>query len=393
MRNSITIVGGGVAGLTAAIACAERGLAVTLHEAHRRLGGRARSTPGPYVANDGTHVLYSDGEPFRWLAERRLVQPFSRPTPGELARFRFRRDGRIRALPPLALLRMVAHRRLTAPADEPFGEWAGRRFGPEATRAAAGVVGVITYTADPGRLSAAFVWERLLRAAAPGWPAVRYVHGGWSAMVERMAAHARRLGAVIATGERVDALPDGPVIVATGLDSARALLGDESLRWPSGRAALIDLGLRTDRRDPFLVSDLDEGGFVERYSAPDPSLAPPGHALVQLELPARPDEAVPAATARAEALADLALPGWRDRVTWRRDAFANGRTGAVDGPGTTWRDRPAIDRGEGVWLIGDSVAAPGMLAEVALNSARSAARAAAVKLSPSAVRKASTVSD
>ena len=44
MTNSITIVGGGVAGLTAAIACAERGLGVTLHEAHRTLGGRAMST-------------------------------------------------------------------------------------------------------------------------------------------------------------------------------------------------------------------------------------------------------------------------------------------------------------------------------------------------------------
>jgi phytoene dehydrogenase-like protein len=132
---------------------------------------------------------------------------------------------------------------------------------------------------------------------------------------------------------------------------------------------------------------------VERYSLPDPTLAPPGHALIQLELPARADESIPAATARAEALADAALPGWRERVTWRRDAFANGRTGAVDLPGTSWRDRPAIDRGDGVWLVGDSVAAPGLLAEVALNSARSAAADAAVKLSPSAFRKASTLRD
>ncbi|WP_238013169.1 FAD-dependent oxidoreductase [Dactylosporangium sp. AC04546] len=372
----ITVVGGGLGGLTAAIACAEQGLSVQLHEAHRTLGGRARSTPGPFVANDGTHVWYSDGEPYRWLAERRLVQPCSAPTVGELLRFRFRHGGRIRARPPAALLRMIARRRLAAPVDEPFGDWAGRRFGPVAARAGAGLVGVITYTADPGRLSAAFVWERLLRATAPGWPAVRYVHGGWQAMVERMAAHARQVGVRIATGERVDALPAGPVIVATGLDAARTLLGDDGLRWPSGRAALVDLGLRAHRRDPFVVSDLDEGGFLERYSLPDPSLAPDGHALVQIELPARDDEPIPDATVRAEALADLALPGWRDRVAWRRDAFANRRTGAVDPPGATWRDRPAIGRGGGVWLAGDSVAAPGMLAEVAVNSARTAAAAA-----------------
>ncbi|WP_432985908.1 FAD-dependent oxidoreductase [Dactylosporangium sp. CA-233914] len=386
MRQSITIVGGGLAGLTAAIAAAEQGLDVTLYEAHRTLGGRARSTPAPYVANDGTHVLYSDGEPFRWLAARGLVQPCSRPAPGELARFRFRHGGRVRATPPLALLRALAHRRVAAPAGEPFGPWAERRFGPVAARAIEGLVGVITYTADPGRLSAAFVWERALRAARPAWPAVRYVHGGWSAMVERMAAHARGLGARIVTGERVDALPPGPVIVATALDAARTLLGGAALTWPSGRAALLDLGLRADRRDPFVVSDLDEGGFVERYSLPDPSLAPPGHALFQLELLAGADEPIRAAAARLESLADATVPGWRDRVVWRRDAFANQRTGAVDPPGATWRDRPPIDRGDGVFLAGDSVAAPGLLGEVSLNSARTA-----VRLAQAALRRASTL--
>ncbi|WP_204046375.1 NAD(P)-binding protein, partial [Acrocarpospora phusangensis] len=74
----ITIIGGGLAGLTAAIACAEKGARVVLLEAHRTLGGRARSSAVPYVANDGTHVFYSDGEPFRWLNRRGLVRPYRR---------------------------------------------------------------------------------------------------------------------------------------------------------------------------------------------------------------------------------------------------------------------------------------------------------------------------
>jgi hypothetical protein len=41
------------------------------------------------------------------------------------------------------------------------------------------------------------------------------------------------------------------------------------------------------------------------------------------------------------------------------------RTGAIDPPGKTWRDRPAIDRGSGVFLAGDMVAAPGCLSEIA----------------------------
>ncbi|WP_307811675.1 NAD(P)/FAD-dependent oxidoreductase [Planomonospora parontospora] len=99
MTTEITIIGGGLAGLTAAIACAEGGARVTLHEAHRSLGGRARSSAAPYVANDGPHVFYSDGEPWHRMAARGLVRPFRRPTPGELARSRFRYGGRLRHRP------------------------------------------------------------------------------------------------------------------------------------------------------------------------------------------------------------------------------------------------------------------------------------------------------
>ena len=52
------------------------------------------------------------------------------------------------------------------------------------------------------------------------------------------------------------------------------------------------------------------------------------------------------------------------------------RSGALDLPGTTWRDRPAIDRGGGVFLAGDMVAAPGLLSEVAWASAVEAAAGA-----------------
>ncbi len=52
------------------------------------------------------------------------------------------------------------------------------------------------------------------------------------------------------------------------------------------------------------------------------------------------------------------------------------RSGALDMPGTSWRDRPAVDRGDGVFLAGDMVAAPGLLAEVAWASAIEAGRLA-----------------
>jgi len=54
--------------------------------------------------------------------------------------------------------------------------------------------------------------------------------------------------------------------------------------------------------------------------------------------------------------------------------------GPADPPGNSWRDRPAIDRGDGRWLVGDCVAAPGVLSEVAFESAIRAAQHVAEKL-------------
>lgn len=186
-----------------------------------------------------------------------------------------------------------------------------------------------------------------------------------------MAARAWNLGVRVETLARVNELPGdhGPVVVATSLDAARTLLKDSSLAWTSGRTALIDLAVRTRRGDAFAVSDLDAPGWIERFTAQDRTLAPAGEQLLQGQIPIAPHESRADGIARAEELLDLAFPTWRDRVTYRREALANGRTGAVDLPGTSWRDRPRIDRGNGVYLAGDQVAAPGVLSEVSFNSA------------------------
>ncbi|WP_049576283.1 NAD(P)-binding protein [Nocardiopsis sp. SBT366] len=371
----ITVVGGGLAGLTAAIASAELGANVTLLESHRTLGGRARSTEPPYVANDGPHVLYSDSAPYAWLRRRGLIPP-ARPLPARAAvgvRWRYR--GELGG-PPAAVIRAAAHRRLRAPHDRDFGSWAEERLGAESARAAGNMTGVALFDAEPARLSASFVWERFRRVTRPAWPSPRYVVGGWTALVDHLARRAREAGVRIELGTRVEGRPEGTAIVATSLDSARALLGDASLTWESGHTLMVDLGVERRAGDPFLVFDSDECGFLERYSVVDPTLAPAGEDLVQAQLPIRPGESRAEATERLEGLLDTGVKGWRGRLTWRRDQVARGRTGALDLPGTTWRDRPAIDRGEGLHLAGDAVAAPGLLGEVALTSAVRAAELA-----------------
>ncbi len=367
----ITVIGGGIAGLSAAITAAERGAGVALLEAHEETGGRARSTDGPYRANLGPHVLYKDGPLWAWLDERGLLPACARPP---FSGMRVRWEGELRRTPPLAAVPTVLRLRgRDAPVDRSFREWVADHSDEKTAAMLSAAAGVYTFHHDPGSLSAAFVWPRTVRTLLSPPPTVRYPIGGWSALVATMESRARELGVHVRTGARVTELPDGPVVVATELHEAARLLGDPSVTWTSGRTLCLDLGLRTRRGDPFIVFDLDEAGWVERFTAPDPTLAPDGEELFQAQMPMRPDEDADAAAARLERLLDASVEGWRDRVTWRRRQVMDGRSGALDLPGTTWRDRPAVDRGDGVFLAGDMVAAPGLLSEVAWASGVEAA--------------------
>jgi phytoene dehydrogenase-like protein len=365
--SEITVIGGGIAGLTAAITSAESGAEVRLFEAHDELGGRARSTDGSYKANLGPHAIYAGGVLWEWLTQRGLMPPLARPL---LTGVRFHYEGAVHRTPPLSLIPPgLRLRGRMAPVDQDFRSWVTDHADERTAGYLSGLAGVYTFYHDPGELSAAFVWQRSQRLLLNPKPPARFIVGGWTRMVEALERRARELGVQIVCGERVDTLSASPVIVALELCDARALLADDSLQWPSGRTVCLDLGLRERRSDPWVVSDLEHAGWVERYTAQDPSLAPPGEQLVQAQMPIRPDESVDDAALRLERLLDASLDEWRERVTWRRRQVMSGRSGALDLPGSTWRDRPAVDRGDGVFLCGDQVAADGCLAEVAFASA------------------------
>ena len=382
--TTINVVGGGLAGMIAAITASENGATVEVYEAHEELGGRARSLPGPWVANWGPHALYNDGPLWAWLAERDLLPPVVGPSVRGLY---LRYDAARHTTPPACMLRSIGVLRARSVPDHlSFSDWAGERYGEEAARRWAAAAGVATFFHDPGSLSASFVAERLRRAfALPS--AARFPVGGWTAIVDRLVGRMRALGVRTSAGATVDRLPAAPAVVALAPLAARRLLGDDSIEWPGARTALLDVGVRSRRGDAYVISDLDEAGFAERFTRKDHSLAPDGHSLVQAQMGLRPGESLDAGVARIEALLDLGFSNWRGREVWRRRAVVENQSGALDPPGSTWRDRPAVDRGDGVWLCGDYVAAPGLLAEVSWASGVSAGRDAANAVVPARARR------
>src|SRR5436305_13288768 len=128
--DKITVVGGGLAGLTAAISCAEQGAAVRLLEAHEQLGGRARSTGGPYKANLGPHAILASSPFWRWLGERDLIPPYARP---RLSGVRFRWQDEIRRVPAVgAAVAALRLRGRKAPVAVDFRTWASDQGGRQA---------------------------------------------------------------------------------------------------------------------------------------------------------------------------------------------------------------------------------------------------------------------
>jgi hypothetical protein len=259
--REITVVGGGVAGLVASIACAEGGAAVRLLEAHDAVGGRGRTTAPPYLANFGPHVLYANGALHAFLRERALLPPLRTmpmsPSSIRSASIRFRADGAVRALPPAPFARAVARlwRTRTAPAEVDFRSWARAIVGPKAADQLASSAGVFCFHHDPGSLSAAFVWARWRQAFHAIPSQARWVVGGWERLIDQLAAGARErgvrgagLGRSGRAGAGRAALPVGSVSERHGRRTAHVtILGSSPDRIPEGDAR--PLGVR-DRGRP-----------------------------------------------------------------------------------------------------------------------------------------------
>ncbi|MEZ5407124.1 MAG: FAD-dependent oxidoreductase [Acidimicrobiales bacterium] len=300
------VVGGGLAGLVAANLLADRGQAVALVEARRRLGGRAATDEREgHRFNQGPHALYLAG-PGMAVLRRLGVEPTGGqpPSSGSLAWL----DGRLGLLPRSA--GTLAATRLLGPADKAVvGRLLGAlpRLDPAdvaGLSAAAwidgltdrakvrhllhGLVRLTTYAADVDVLAADVALAQLQLGTSGG---VLYADGGWQRLIDRLADRFRGRGGSIRAGAAVEALTPGTggwtvataagpmaagAVVLAGLSPAAAvrLSGSADLarrcrELVPATAAALDVGLRRlpRPRHPFALG-LDRPWYLSVHNPP-----------------------------------------------------------------------------------------------------------------------------
>ncbi len=382
------VVGGGPAGLLAAARLARGGAATTLLEASSRLGGRAASERrGGFDLNQGPHALYVGGPGIRELRALGVDPPRWNPTSHRSVLVRGGRAQRLPGGTP-ALLRWLlgaARQRPEELAEISVAEWLERTLpSPRAREGAAALVRVATFVADHRALSADVAAGQLRTVFLPG---VRYLRGGWGSLVDALAASATAAGATLRTGAAVRALErrdggwaasldgevveaDVAVLAAGGPGAFARLLGERApaAPGPAAEVSTLDLGLsRLPRRGRTFALGVDQPTYLSRHS-------PPRHregVLLSLAGYARQPRA------ELEALADAVQPGWRQRVTLQRFLPRMVAVSALPGPQIGGlAGRPAVARGEGLFLAGDWLGPEGWLVDAALASGAAAATAA-----------------
>lgn len=423
VAGGVVVIGGGLAGLTAALAAARQGAEVAVLEARSSPGGRARSEQrAGFALNEGPHALYADGE------ARSTLHSLGIATPGWVPDQRGARglvECRLALLPidPVSLTRtsllgvrgkVAAGRLLRAlpgldPADltgQTVENWLRDAApGPGVRRLVQAVVRLATYCDAPEHLDAAAAVTQVQRSLAGS---VRYLEGGWQHLVDQLRRAVVDEGGVVRTGTKVARvrptlagsvaveLADGPsiaagaVVLAAGgpghaaalLGSAGATLDEVAARAVPATVSALDVALSEPwGPGPSFVLGIDEPLYLSVHS-PTGAHAPADRSLVSVAQYHRPGAVGdPERTrVRLEAMLDLVRPGWRRCVVDER--FLRHAVVAHDVPGARSggrAGRPSVHGASvtGVHLAGDWVGPAGLLADATVASAAHAGREAA----------------
>ena len=226
----VAVIGGGIAGLTAAYELARQGFSVTLYEKEHVLGGLASSFPldDGYLERYYHFICLNDQEYFQMLAELglegrlrwRLTKMgqyyqgawYSFGYPWDVLFFRpwgwaekLRFGLRIMQIKrqPAGAWRAIEH--LTAE------QWLVSTFGRRIYESIYQPLITLKFGPYAGRLSAAWMWARIHRLGKSRTRLLQleklgYLEGGTQTLVDALAERVRRLGGVLLTGRPVEAI-------------------------------------------------------------------------------------------------------------------------------------------------------------------------------------------
>ena len=391
----VVVVGGGLAGLAAALYVGRSGRSVELLERKGRLGGLAVTDDRDgFQFNQGPHALYASSAGADVLNDlgvkmaggkppakgRLVINGSAELLPGGLPSLV--RTGALSAAEKVQIAGQLA--RLPKLKPEAFAttsvtDWInGAVSGNNARALLHGLTRLVTYVNNPDELSADVTIEQLQHGLGPG---VLYLNGGWQTLVNQMASKLEAMANVtIATNANVDQLPDAPaVIVAGGGPSlATRLTGHQFDVGPAAEASCLDLGLRSSPTHDFVLG-ADEPFYFSNHSAVA-DLAPVGQCYatsVQYLTPGgepSPD-AIEAFTRHAGvSQSDVVASRRMHRMTAVTSIPTASRGGLAGRPDVT------VPGCTGVYVSGDWVGPSGHLADASLASARQASRAALAQL-------------
>lgn len=425
-QQRVAVIGGGLAGLSAAVNLAKHGLAVTLFERSSHLGGRAKTTvKDGYHINFGPHAFYLGG-PGRPFLQELGIDPQGNPPPTANAVAFYKGKNPILPLSigtifktslfglsdKLRLLKLML--RLNSINENEVesltvNEWINvdkdLAFGSDALKGfVRTLIQLSTYTRDTDKMSARAGLYQLKAAVRGG---VSYLHGGWAQMVDALADKAREHNVELVTGSEVvelskDAATDAYTVVfqdrTKGIlrETFSALLiaappdvvkkitashittpgqiplilgGDELV---DVKAACLDICLSELPRPEMTYSlGIDEPLYYSVHSSAA-NLTPPHGALIHTAYYLKQGEVgTPEIEKRLESMMDTLQPSWRDKLVYKRflanitvvHKLISVKNGKLSGYWTEETNEP------GVFRAGDWVGIE-QLADASLGSAK-----------------------
>jgi phytoene dehydrogenase-like protein len=416
-QTGVVVVGGGMAGLTAACYLARAGVDVTVIEKASYLGGRAATQDfDGFRFNRGGHALYTGGAASRVLEELGVSYDYGIPKRtfvmqgGKLSPFPadplgFLRADLLNAGDKVALVRLLVAFGAAKPqavANTSVQGWLDHNVRrPQLRRLMTALARTFVYSTALDIVSADLFVEKLQRALRHP---VHYVHGGWGTLVDGLRAVAERAGACMVSDAQVEGieigdgharsvrLRDGSVVRASAVvvatsprDAAKLVDGGEHPAMRQivdglipARIACLDVALsRLPVPDRPIVQDLDGPRFMSAQSVYS-RVAPEGAALIisfkQLD-PRHPGD--PREDERdLEDLLDAAQPGWRAALVKRQylpRIEAVGTLPTAREGGFSGRPGPRVTGLDNLYLAGDWVGPEGFLIDASMASARRAA--------------------